>query len=266
MSVLRLLAPLGVVLTACTSNVPAASVPSAVSVPPAAATAGPSPSPESAPSSAAPSTRATPAGADAAPEAAIIDASGTAATNYRAWLDYELNSDGDRLRNFETEAYPDGVFVCARLASGTAVAVIESTLSGTKGWSGTGAAAIIKGAVNALCPQFNQGYQTYFDRTVASATTALAGALPWSHGPPPFYEIGYFMKASCAYLSTTGSAIGLEAHLHSFRVGGPNQSTSAAAFVQRVLDDQLLRRATHHAVFAGCLGDHYKLNGYWTMA
>lgn len=101
---------------------------------------------------------------------------------------------------------------------------------------------------------------------MAGASVALAGALPWSNGPPPDIEIGYFMKAACGYLATTGSANGLEAHLHSFRSGAANGAAPAAAFVQRVPDDQLLRRATHHAVFAGCLADHLELNAYWTTA
>lgn len=146
------------------------------------------------------------------------------------------------------------------------MSTIEGTLSGAKGWSGTGAAAIIKGAVNALCTRYNQGYNTYFDRSVSSASAALGTALPWSNGVPPFYEVGYFMKETCGYLQKVGSAQGLEVHLHTFRRGGANENIVAATFIQRILDDQHLRRATHHAVFAGCLGDHLKLNSYWTMA
>ncbi len=259
MLALRLLLVPLLLLVACAPEA-VATMPTLVASPSGPSSAPIAPPPEVSPA------QPTASGAMAAPPAAIIDASGQAAANYRAWLDYELNADADRLRDFETEAYPDGVSTCGQLALGTDLTLIERTLSGVKGWSGTGAAAIIKGAVNALCPQFNRGYQTYFDRTVTSASTALAAALPWSQGPPPFYEIGYFMKATCGYLGTTGSAGGLEAHLHSFRGGGPNQFEPAAAFVQRVLDDGLLRRATHHTVFAGCLGDHLKLNGYWTMA
>lgn len=213
------------------------------------------------------STSTQPRGANAAPDAGIFDASAAATSNYWAWLVYEMNSDGDLRRGFETEAYPDGAFVCGQLAIGTSIPIIEDTLSGAKGWSGTGAAAIIKAAVNALCPRYNQGYTTYFDRSVSSASNALGTALPWSNNAvPPFYEVGYFMKAACEYLQKVGSAQGLEVHLHTFRQGGANGNTMAATFIQRIPDDQLLRRATHHAVFSGCLGDHLKLNSYWTMA
>jgi len=177
-----------------------------------------------------------------------------------------MNADGDLLRPFETEAYPDGVFVCAQLALGTSVPAIEGTLAGAKGWSGTGAAAIVKGALNALCPRYNQGYKTYFDRNVDSASAALASALPWSGGAPGVYETGFFIKEACGYLQKVRTAQGLEVHLHTFRLDSINQNQPAASFIQRIPDDQLLRRATHHAVFAGCLGDHLKLNGHWTMA
>lgn len=207
-----------------------------------------------------------PRGADAAPGAAIFDASPAATSNYANWLSYEMNSDGDLNRDFETEAYPDGVSVCAQLALGTSIPTIEQTLAGAKGWSGTGAAAIVKGALNALCPQHNQGYKTYFDRNVDSASAVLANALPWNNGVPGIYETGSFIKEACRYLQTVGSAQGLEAHLHTFRPGATNQNLASAGFIQRLPDDQLLRRATHHAVFSGCLGDHLKLNAYWTMA
>ena len=211
-----------------------------------------------------------PQGANAAPPAGgIYDASQTAADNYRLWLTYEMALPQDLNREYETEAYPDGVSVCAKLATGTDVRLIEDHLSGTRGYTRSGAAAIIKGAVQALCPHRNQGYMTYFDRQVVSATTALTTSMSWSPEPPPYYEIGYFMKFTCAYLQQYGSATNLEVTLHSYRLGGSNQATggSISTFVQRFgLDDQLLRRATHHAVFNGCLGDHGKLNGYWTMA
>lgn len=186
---------------------------------------------------------------------------------YRAWLVYEMNSDNDRLRKFEDEALPDGVFVCVQLRLGRSYSEIEDTLSGAKGWTGTGAAAIVKGALNALCPSLNQGYMTYFDRQERQFSAALATAAQWTAGVPPFYENGSFMKEVCRYLQVTGSAYGLEQHLHSFRMGGSNADNApTSTFIQRVGDDVTLRRFTNLAAMNGCLGDQYKLNGYWTMA
>lgn len=205
-------------------------------------------------------------GANAGPYPGVYDPSETAAANYRLWLNYEMDSDSDLARGFDSDSYPDGVSVCAQLALSTPIEKIEMKLSGSKGWSGTGAAAIVKGALNALCPRYNQGYQTGFDRTVDSASAVLARAVTWAGVAPGIYETGYFIKEACGYLKKLRTADGLEVHLHLFRLNGPNQNAPAAAFIQRAADDVQLRRATHHAVFAGCLGDHRLLNGYWTLA
>ena len=197
---------------------------------------------------------------------ALYDPSPEAAENYRAWVVYEMNQPQDQGRSFEVETYPEGVSVCSKLAFGLSLTEIKTRLSDEKGWTGSGSQAIIKGAVNALCPRYNTGYQTYFDRNVTAASNALVGALPWDSGFPAFYEVGYFMKAACQYLEVQGSAVGLMEYLVTFRAGGQNQHTHAAGFVQRIPSDLLLRRATHHVVFGGCLGYHQYLNGYWTMA
>lgn len=226
------------------------------------------------PDGGAPTTAPKSRGANAAPSGPkpIYDSSDVAANNYQSWLIYEMNSPGDYNRSFEEEAYPDGVYVCTQLRAGSSLTTIESTLTGTKGWSGTGSASIIKGALNALCPWSNQGYLTYFDRNVRSASTALANAIQWTDGVPPEYEIGYFGKNVCNYLQLNGSAYGLEAYLQSFRTDPQLKTSTVGTFVNRFGSggspemDQLLRRATHHTVFAVCLGDHPKLNGYWTMA
>ncbi|MCC6497036.1 MAG: hypothetical protein IT193_12360 [Propionibacteriaceae bacterium] len=207
-----------------------------------------------------------PQGANAGPYPGIYDASAAAAATYRLWLNYEMDSETDLARGFESDSYPDGVSVCAQLALNTPLESIERKLSETKGWSVTGAVAIVKGALNALCPRYNQGYKTGFDRTVDSVSAVLARGVTWSGVAPGIYETGYFIKEACGYLKKLGTADGLEVHLHSFRLNAPNQTAPAAAFIQRVADDVQLRRATNHAVFAGCLGHHRLLNAYWTMA
>lgn len=217
------------------------------------------------PTPSAPSSAAATGGAHAAPGGAVYDASQEAADNYRAWLDYELDSEADRQRDFDRDAYPDGVMVCAQFALRAEPSETEARLK-TKGWSGTGAAAVVKAALEALCAQFNTGYQTRFDRDVAAAGAVLGTVMTWPGGPPAFYELGYFMKSACGFLRATGSAAGLEAFLHSHRPGGANATGRAAAFVQRVPDDALLRRATNHVVLAGCAGDHRLLGYYWTNA
>lgn len=214
------------------------------------------------------STEPSEGGARAAPQPrpGVFDASQEAADDYGFWVDYEMNQPADRLRDFETDTYPEGVLVCASLATGTTEKELEARLSGTKGWTGSGAAAIIKAAVTALCPQLNRGYQTHFDKNVESAKLALAAELPWTAGPPPTHEIGFFLKTACGYLQDADSADGLEQHLHSYRRGGLNHNGQAAPFVQRIANDAMLRRATHHVVFAGCPGYHQLLNAHWTMA
>ncbi len=230
----------------------------AATVPPSQAAQG-APAPDGSPS-------VLTQGANAGPYPGIYDASATAAANYRLWLNYEMDSDTDLARGFESDSYPDGVSVCAQLALNTPLESIERKLNETRGWSLTGAVAIVKGALNALCPRYNQGYKTAFDRNVDSASAVLARAVTWSGVAPGTYETGYFIKEACGYLKKRGTADGLEVHLHTFRVNAPNQTAPAAAFIQRAADDVQLRRATHHAVFAGCLGHHRLLNGYWTMA
>jgi len=205
------------------------------------------------------------------PRAIPIDFSPEAIADYRQWILYEMNQTADLSRDFNAITYPDGVFVCTTLMhrAGEPHPTTEKHLMARlveKGWTGTGAAAVIKASLSALCPRFDWGYRTYFDTQVETARREILTGLPWGAQTPMSVEVGWFVKSACGYLQTAGSAIGLEQHLHSLRPGGSKQGDPAAAFVRRVPDDVLLRRATHKAVFAGCLGYHQMLNGYWTMA
>ncbi len=256
---IRLLVPL-VLLLGCEAQPPGASPAPVVAAPAEQASDLPGPSELPPPASA----TAT-GGAQAAPAGTVYDPSAEAAERYRAWLDYELDAETDRLRDFESDAYPTGVVVCSQFALRARASEIEAGLK-VKQWSGSGAAGIVKSALEALCPQFNSGYRTHFDRNVDSASVVLASAMSWPQGPPLFYELGYFMKAACGYLRVTGSVDGFEAYLQSFRPGGSNQAGRAAAFLRRVPDNLLLRRAANHTVLAGCPGSHRLLGPYWTTA
>lgn len=223
-----------------------------------------------------PSTSTTPAvarlptgGADAAPGAtpgpAIFDASQQAADNFKLWIEYESSPALDPAKQFEQHTYPDGVSVSARTMVGAQPSAIQTGLQG-KGWSGTGAAAVIKAALQALCPDRNPGYRTAFDRSVASAQYVLRAELPWTGPEPGEYQVGWFAKLSCAHLRQRGID-GFEALLHSHRVGAANAAAQSAQFVQAVGSDDLrLRRATGLVVRQVCIDQHQVVRYHWQLA
>lgn len=210
-----------------------------------------------------------PQGADAAPAATwratsgSYDPSQAAVDAFRLWMEYETEPSLDPGKNVDQDAHPDGVAACAQLALNANPAAIESQLKDTKGWSGTGASAVVKGAMNALCPWRNSGYRTYFDRQVTIAYQAVNGRIA---GGVETNEngIGWFGKATCNYLNASG-AVGLEAYLYSFRAGGANAATQAAVFVQTVADDPSLRRAAYWTTLHLCPADNSKLL-HWSRA
>ena len=211
-----------------------------------------------------------PQGADAAPAATWRATSGTydpsqaAVDDFRLWIEYETEPSYDPGKNFDQHAYPDGVVACTELTLRTDPKAIEARLADSKGWSRTGASAVVKGAMNALCPWRNTGYRTYFDKQVTLAYQAVNGKIAGGLTSNE-YGVGWFGKATCNYLNASG-AMGLEAYLHSFRAGGANASTQAGVFVQTIADDLSLRRAAYWATLHLCPADNDKLNLYWSQA
>lgn len=209
----------------------------------------------------------TSSGANAAPSGtgSIYLTDQQAVDNYYAWVTYEFQMPQDWNRSFETDTYPAGVYVCAESALGSRPSVIEQKLAADRGYTGSGASAIVKGALNALCPWNNQGYMTYFDRNVESVRNAMATRFSWNNGVPVAYEIGFFTKEVCTYLGMHGTT-GLWELLQSMKPGGANSAHPAAVIVSYAWDDQVLRQFVTVSALHGCPGYHSSLGPFYTMA
>lgn len=210
-------------------------------------------------------------GANAAPGSAssgVYDLSTEAANAYMEWITYEFQKEQDGIRSWENELYPDGLRVCFVLNQGgeqASTSALEQMLVG-RGYTLSGAAGIIKGALNALCPWRNLGYQTYFDQGVQSAFTGITTKLPWTGGLPYFYEVGWFTKEVCIYLDRSQSTDGLWDRVLALKPGGQYASYPAGRLVARAGDDITLRRFVNLAVTGGCFGSRPLLGPFYTMA
>lgn len=186
-------------------------------------------------------------GANAAPAPQFYDSSSTAKQQYYDWWLYEVQVPQD-YRDFQT-LYTDGVAVCATRARGVGVGAIETVWNKEMGYTPSGASAIIQAAFLALCPQYNLGYETYFDKNVLAFANSAVKYVRFSTTDKKLYEFGTFMKENCASLdvSTIGGT-GIYDHMtglvnaNYFTLLGPPA------------DQQVMRVLINEATKAGCYG------------
>jgi hypothetical protein len=206
-----------------------------------------------------------PRGANAAPGAPqspnpIFDASQQAFDNFISWFVYETMEATDFPGKNGDTVYADGVAMCGQIRLNKNPRDLMSEASGLKGYSGTGAAALYKATINALCPWHNLGYQTYFDRNVVSMKTGVDRLISWNPQPPTIYEYGYLAREVCTYLKYYQTN-GLEEHM----LGLVNKDAAANLLAYTNNDQRFRKILVHQAVLGVCPGYTMNLGGYWTM-
>jgi hypothetical protein len=212
-----------------------------------------------------PATTPSGGGARAAPAASVSPAD-PAAEQFWQWIAYETDPKLDPTRNLKDNSLLWGRTVCSQTKLGvTRETALE--LLRADDWSTTSAEAIIKGALNALCPERNTPpYATAFDGDVRGAVGALQRELPWSGPGPEEFDVGWFAKSACGYLRQGNSINGFEAHLHSHRVGGASPTATGARLIQAFgTNDAGLRKATSLVVRQTCFDVHHILRYHWNV-
>lgn len=182
-------------------------------------------------------------GADAGPGAKpFYNGSQTAYTNFVAWWAYEFQVQQD----FNVPAdkiYGAGIAVCGSRYQHAGTDAILTVIERDMGFTKAGAAGIYRAALEALCPEYNLGYKTYFDSNVDTMIAALSGKIVFKVMPPA-YQFGYFMKETCAALVQFGGS-GLWNHM----VG---MGTQLDLMEGGTVTEQELRMYIKAAVSSGC--------------
>jgi len=137
-----------------------------------------------------------------------------------------------------------GQSVCRNRAKGLGPASVAYNLNRNTGLDGAGAEATVAAALRVMCPRYNTGYRTYFDRNVSEARESISNE--WGRYPPEV-STGETAKLVCGFLSRRKDATGLTALLHS-------EGTPGGAPIK------LTVRAVVGAV---CPAQDSKLGPYW---
>lgn len=144
-----------------------------------------------------------PSGANAAPGAkAPYDNSPAAYEKFAAWWNYEVmtSTDAAVAANLVYEA---GITACGSRHSRVGTEAISTVLERDLGFTRSGAAGIYKSALEALCPQYNLGYQTELDKNTTKMMEALKARITFKP-VPPYHQFGFFLKEACAALAKSG--------------------------------------------------------------
>jgi hypothetical protein len=186
-------------------------------------------------------------GADAAPQAQFYNSSNEAKQAYYDWWVYEVQVPQD-YRDFST-IYTDGIAACGARARGAGVTAIETTWKNELGYTASGASAILKAALVALCPQYDLGYTTYFDRNVQAFASNAMKHITFGRTDIKLYEFGAFMEETCAslQLSTIGGT-GIVAQM------GGLVNSGYFTLVDGSVDMNVLYILINEATKAGCMG------------
>lgn len=142
----------------------------------------------------------------------IFDNSGEARKNHYLWYKYEVLVPYDATVD-ERVIFTAGVTVCVGRNANKPLSAIKKYVSEEYGLELTSAEAVIKGALKALCPWYNNGYKTYFDKNVAIFMTGARSdarlIFPAGYFPPEF-DFGWFMKGACDYYNKTGGTYNID--------------------------------------------------------
>jgi len=186
------------------------------------------------------------------------DASQEAEDGFRAWWDYEVQASQDYRKSFDNKVYPSGVTVCAARALGKSPSTIENSLVKNNGFTRSGAAAIIKGALNSLCPKVDTGYITYFDEDVQAFQSSVEDkiTLPSTMGTPNEIDYGWFLKETCAYIQLNAGKTNYDIYTHMRSFG--YMTSKPFFYVSGVsvasTDPAVTYTYIQQAVLNGCLG------------
>jgi hypothetical protein len=185
-----------------------------------------------------------PSASGADPAAGVYDPSAQARANFLAWWNYEAQVALDVSRPAD-EVYRAGISVCEQREQGVDTDVIQRLITRDNGYTGSGAAGIYQAALQSLCPNFNAGYKTNFDRNTDLAYAAITARVTYSPVPWPLFDFGFFMKEACAFMgSVPASGTQIYAHLRG--------STQLALVEQGNVQVAVLNIYIKEAVNAGC--------------
>ncbi|MDB5162977.1 MAG: hypothetical protein JWN28_584 [Candidatus Saccharibacteria bacterium] len=185
----------------------------------------------------------------------IYDSSQAAHDNFYAWWRYEAVAAQDGRLSFEKIVYPMGAIACGRIAAGSSPEMTATHLDKNYAVTGSGAQGVVVGALNALCPRYNTGYQSFFDQNAQAYVEAVAER--YTLNPPhAVFDYGWFMKETCAYLATsTRAGATLYNHMvHLSTLGGFFADVARAD-----IGPDVPRVMIKLAVYSGCFGYSHML-------
>jgi uncharacterized protein DUF732 len=127
--------------------------------------------------------------------------------NYFRWVVYEtpLQSHAYTKKHPKTRPlttntiYKQGLRVCKDRREGHSEAKIVKALE-RKGYTNDIAPAIVKAALNALCPRLNRGYMTQFDQDTEQFYRAVTPLIRFTGERPDIFAHGEFTKDVCYFL------------------------------------------------------------------
>lgn len=178
----------------------------------------------------------------------IYDPSLDAKKRFFLWINYELQTkeDANLVESGSDKTYNAGIVVCGSRNSNVGTDSIEAVITREMGYTRSGSTAIIKSALMAMCPWYDLGYKTYFDRNVDAFMVAVSPPrLTYPNGMYPYYEYGYFMKEVCGVMAADGGTVVYD-HMRA--------ETNFALTEAGNVKEQVLFIYIKEAVNAGCLG------------
>ncbi len=174
-----------------------------------------------------------------------VDTSQEAADNFVNWYVYELGVQPSSA-TYET-AFEMAMSVCMMRASNVAPQKAMETLKDNYGFSATEAAAVVRGAMEALCSQqYNTGFRTYFDTNVQRFMSSMSGRLTFPY-PPNEVASGTFMALTCYEMMRPG---GGGTHVYDSMVGYVNAGKLALTGPQTT--QEVMYILINLAVASGC--------------
>lgn len=168
-----------------------------------------------------------------------------------AWWSYEVQSKKDTKVGTDV-VYQAGLSVCLSRHSGVETPIVLSVLRDHFGLTESGAQGVYKAAVESFCPQFNQGFQSEFDKKADAFRAAAATRVDYRPAQPNAFAYGSFLKETCA--AVKASKVGgskLVAHLRT--------QPGLELMQNNTVTDGVLRVYIGQAVTAGCHGSFDKL-------
>ena len=180
-----------------------------------------------------------------------VDLSAEAQQNFHAWMSYEAQTPADS--HGVSVDITSGVSACDWRSRHLEVTRVMELLQSEMSYNPTGAAAILAGALRALCPQGDLGFRTSFDIDVEKFQNAMALTEIQFDNPPTYDKYGNFMKAACQGMADPAVG-GTGVYDHMVATMQANATQMIQAGDQHALDVMI-----NLAVTAGCYAVHGQL-------